>query len=260
MVFSQSDNKNTQLIILVIISLFIYVFDRNNYLSFLHQFVQINFNPIKKNLYNTSQTQKNNLNPYLADNDFINKLQAKDTAVKLLNKKITELTKENILLKEQLNSPLPADLSLLLANILNFDRYLVIDKGSLDGVKKDNPVILDDLLIGKIISVSAKSSKVILPTDPDSKIQAIDQISGAKGIVAGKFQTELVFDKVLLKEQLKKDDLIITTGQEQIFPPNLIIAEIKMVNKKESDIFQTADLSLLVDYEKLSKVFIILNK
>jgi len=242
--------------ILILASLLLFFLDQNNYLNFLRSFTEIRLNPIKKSLY---QKTNKSQNPFLSDSDFINQLEAKNLSVKLLNKKIKELEQENKILQEQLNAPFSSDTSYLPANILGINRYLVIDKGKIDGVKKNQAVVFSDILIGKIIEVSAKTAKVILPTDPKSKIPAIDQISGARGLVAGQYQTSLIFEKILTSQKLAKDNLVVTSGQDKILPPNLIIGEITKIAKKETKVFQTAQLELLIDYNKLLKVFVILN-
>jgi len=257
--FTQNRSNYTSSIILVIICLIFLLADSNNYLAFLHHFVELNVNPAKKAISGQYKKISGNKNPYLADSDFINKLEAEQKAIKILNKKITELKNENQDLHRQLNSPLPADLSLLPAEVLGINRHLSIDKGAKNGIKLNQPVIFQDVLIGKIVKVSAKSAMVLLPVDPESKIAAIDQITGAAGIVTGQFHTSLVFEKVLVKEKITKDDLIITSGQEKIFPKNLIIAEVTKVNKSETDVFQTAEIKPFLDYQKLSRVFVILD-
>lgn len=247
-------NKNYYLFF-IFLSLLLIILDNYNLLSFLKKPVESFLNPIKKSLHQ----KKSPKNPFLSDPDFINQFAAKELAVKVLNKKIAELKKENELLKKQINAPLSVNYSYLPANVIGFDRYLIIDKGSLDNVEKNQPVVFEDLLVGKVINVSAKTAKIILPLDPDSKIPALDQITGAKGLVIGQFQTDFTFEKVLTDEKINKGDLILTSGQEKTFPPNLIIAEIEKVKRQESEIFQSAQLKPLIDYQKLSLVFLIKN-
>ncbi|HZJ18567.1 MAG TPA: rod shape-determining protein MreC, partial [Patescibacteria group bacterium] len=70
-------------------------------------------------------------------------------------------------------------------------------------------------------------------------------------------------DNVLLSENLKKGDIILTKGdidqEENGYPPDLIIGKIISVDKSPSALFQKADVVSLVDLSKLTTVFIIVK-
>jgi rod shape-determining protein MreC len=66
---------------------------------------------------------------------------------------------------------------------------------------------------------------------------------------------------VVLSEKLEKDDLVRTKGdvdeRGQGFPPDLIVGKIISVNKQPSALFQSAEVKSLVDFSRLSTVFVI---
>lgn len=70
-----------------------------------------------------------------------------------------------------------------------------------------------------------------------------------------------MLDNVVLAEGLEKDDLVSTKGDTDEnglgFPPDLVVGKIVSVNKKASNLFQSADIRSLVDFNKLETVFVI---
>src|ERR1044071_2719695 len=78
----------------------------------------------------------------------------------------------------------------LAANVLSRDaslwfRRLTIDRGSLDGVKKDMPVATAGGIVGRIISVGPNFSMVQVITDKHAGVGAMLQTSRAMGEVRG---------------------------------------------------------------------------
>ena len=60
--------------------------------------------------------------------------------------------------------------------------------------------------------------------------------------------------QVLVGDELKIGDRIITSGLSQLFPKGLFVGEIKEIVKSESQLFQTAVLEPGVDFNRLESV------
>jgi cell shape-determining protein MreC len=61
------------------------------------------------------------------------------------------------------------------ARPIGFSRYLQIDKGGDEGIKQNQVAVFKDNYIGRILEVEPKKSKIILVSDPDSRISAFSQ-------------------------------------------------------------------------------------
>lgn len=175
------------------------------------------------------------------------------------NTRLKNLEVENLKLKEQIGVKIKNN-KLILANPAGFStigsvKYMMINKGSDDGVKKDQLVILRDILIGKIIDVTVASSNVLMVTDPEFKVPTITT-SKAKGLLVGQYLQDMRLTKVLLEEKLEVGDIVTTSG-EAGFPSGLVIGKIERVIKGEKEIFQEALVKPLLNLEKLELVFII---
>ena len=174
---------------------------------------------------------------------------------------------ENKILKEQLDLT-PTSLEqkqLVLTGVLGnpSDRTgttLVLDKGSSSGIKPGNNVILGDKLIGVVSKVSLGRSVVDIITSGKVTIVGydIDSSTLTEGVVTGSFGTSLKMTKILPNESIKINDKILTSGRDGIFEPGLIIGTVSRVEGQVSEPLRTAYLESAVDFNKLTKVFVVL--
>ncbi len=161
----------------------------------------------------------------------------------------------------QQNSLSPKNFTLLAARPLGISRYLLIDRGSDDGVKQNQVVIYKDNYIGKIIDVSPKKSKIMLVSDPDSRLAAFasNQNGKARGVLSGQFGTEMILDKILHQEPIQKNDLIYSEGIETEIPRGLILGTVSEVKDRENQVFKQAIIKTVFDVANLDVVFVITN-
>ncbi len=180
-----------------------------------------------------------------------------------------EQQKEINALRDQFATTNPESSRLLPAQIVGMKSYLpgyslpeqfILDKGSNDGIKKGSVVIYKDILIGQIVDVKAHLSLVDLTFSKGFSITAVTSKTNALGVVKGKGSGELIIDNVVLSDELKKDDIVMTKGSVDTDGtgalPDLQIGKIISIEKKPSSLFQTAKLSLLLDVPRLTRVFV----
>lgn len=145
------------------------------------------------------------------------------------------------------------------ARPIGLSRYLNIDKGSNDGIKVNQAVIFKDNYIGRIKEVDPKKSKIILGSDPDSRISAFSQSDAgkARGILTGEFQSEMMLDKILHEEPIKIGDLVYSDGQEVEIPRGLILGQVSEVISKDNEIFKQAKVKPVFKIGDLEVVFVV---
>ena len=166
-------------------------------------------------------------------------------------------------LQDQFQSTKIASHKLLPAQIIGVeaDRF-IIDKGQDDGVRERAIVIVRDNLVGRVSRVSAHLSVVDLITSKKISLTAKKIDSGAIGVIKGA-GNGIILDNVVLSEKLEKGNLILTRGNIDEnglgFPPDLVVGRIAVVNKRPSSLFQTAEVESLLDFSRLSTVFIIVQ-
>ncbi len=138
-------------------------------------------------------------------------------------------------------------------------RTVIIDRGSVDGVREGMPVIASSGVVGRIVRVAANSSRLLLLTDHASAVAASVQRSRARGVVKGKSGGLCSLEFSQRGEDVKVGDIIVTSGIGGIFPKGLPIGEVTMVKKGEYGIFQTVELRPFVSLSRLEEVLVLVQ-
>ncbi|MDH4135748.1 MAG: rod shape-determining protein MreC [Anaerolineae bacterium] len=141
----------------------------------------------------------------------------------------------------------------------NLLRYIIIDVGTGDGIAKGMPVVTDRGLVGRIVEVSSRSSKVLLITDVSSSVNAIIQSSRATGVVEGKADGGLVMKYIPQQVTVNVGDIVLTSGLGATFPKRLVIGQVTAIHKRDIEMFQQAEIKPTVDFERLEIVLVITN-
>ncbi len=120
----------------------------------------------------------------------------------------------------------------------------------------------DGALVGSVAQVGRWSARVKLLTDSQSQIPAAvlkpDKQKLTAGVLVGAFGAALTLEKVLTEFDLQPDLAVVTSGQDDRFPPDLLIGWIgKTVSKQESSVYQTAQVVPAANPSQLKTVFII---
>lgn len=167
---------------------------------------------------------------------------------------LTELRKENRILREQFQLSSGQDWSTVAAFVIGKDRFLEIDRGQREGVQAGAAVIFKNILVGRVFQVSDHSSSVRLITDPEFKVLARTR-NGAQGILSGQYQAGMKLEKVLPETQLNQEELVVARAQEGI-PGGLLLGEITKVSEVDSGLFQAAEVKSILEFENLEMVFV----
>lgn len=136
-------------------------------------------------------------------------------------------------------------------------KTLMIDKGSDNGLVKGSPVLVSEGIVGKIVKVSDSYSKVLLIIDRNSAVDALVQNSRVRGIVKGNNSDTCSFVYALRKDDIREDELIVSSGLDRVFPKGLKIGRISRVRKAHSQLFQDITITTSVDFDKLEEVLVI---
>jgi cell shape-determining protein MreC len=123
----------------------------------------------------------------------------------------------------------------------------------------------DGALVGEIVQIGRWSARVKLLSDSQSQISAAvltpDKQKLTDGIVVGSFGAAGSLEKILTEVDLQPDLTVVTSGQDDKFPSDILIGWIgKTVPKQESSVYQTAPVVPAVNPAELKVVFIIVNQ
>ncbi|MBP7374893.1 MAG: rod shape-determining protein MreC [Pyrinomonadaceae bacterium] len=146
-----------------------------------------------------------------------------------------DLTSENQRLSSLLQLKETSKYKVLTARIIGRDPSVwfdssIINRGSLDGVLLNMPVVTDGGLVGRVTAVSPLTAQVDLVTYSKSGLGGIiGQIgeSSALGVVVGTSKKDLLEMKYVPGSiEVQVGQTVFTTGQDGIFPPGLKVGEI----------------------------------
>lgn len=145
---------------------------------------------------------------------------------------LRETARENRRLRAILGMEQATDRPHRVASVVGRDvaaRYqsMTLDRGSADGVQLDAPVLAPDgTLVGRVVQVARWTSLVQLLTDPLAGVGARLVYSRSSGLVAGTDGPELELRYIDTMTEILPDELVVTSGEDGIFPPGLPIGRV----------------------------------
>ena len=137
----------------------------------------------------------------------------------------------------------------------------MINKGSSDGVRVDQPVVNESGLVGRVKSVSDGNAQIVLLTDEDFGVSAKvarTQDPGVIGPVQGT-PGDLLLDLVPKAGDVRKGDLVITAGTTTArlrspFPPGIPIGEVKRIELGDGELDRRIHVAPVADLRRLDMV------
>jgi rod shape-determining protein MreC len=132
-----------------------------------------------------------------------------------------------------------------------------IDKGSADGVRKGMSVVTPLGVVGRVVDVAARSSKVLLLTDANSGIDVMVQRTRARGIVSGSLENGTVLKYVKRTEDVQVGDRLITSGLDGVFLKGLMVGAVSKVRKQNLGLFQTIEVMPAISPARVEIVLVV---
>jgi len=136
-------------------------------------------------------------------------------------------------------------------------RTVTIDKGRTSGLKTDMAVIAPAGIVGRIVTPSARASKVQLLIDRNAAAGAIIERSRAQGVVMGD-GTSLVLEYMSEVNDVVVGDQVVTSGIDGIYPKGFAIGVVDAVEKNGSA-YKRISVRPAVDFASLEDVLIVLT-
>jgi len=138
-------------------------------------------------------------------------------------------------------------------------KTIIIDKGTIDGVSKDMPVIVYEGVVGRIETTLRRASRVLLATDQNSSISAINISTGDLGLITGAPPGVYLNFELPYGFTANLDDKILTSNLSVIFPPNIEIGRVVGITVSGPEVVSYFRVQPSVDIRNLTEVLIITN-
>ncbi|MCD6075426.1 MAG: mreC, partial [Rhodospirillales bacterium] len=129
-----------------------------------------------------------------------------------------------------------------------YSNSIVLNAGSIHGVRKGQAVLGDAGFIGRIADVSSHAARVLLLTDVSSRVPVILESTRARALLVGGNvnRPRLVF--VTPGTRITPSERIVTSGDGGAFPPGLPVGAVASVTDS------TIEVQLFADYDRLEFV------
>ncbi len=179
-----------------------------------------------------------------SENDVL-KQRVQELEVEVQNSR--SLTAENDRLSSLLELKKEINYKFLPARVIGRDTSAwfdtsIINRGSLDGVKLNMPVVTNGGLVGRITMVSPLTAQVALITKDKSGLGAVVgslETSNAIGVVSGSGKQEILkMGYVSGSVEIKIGESVYTTGQDGIYPAGLKLGEVSEVRSGSASVAQ----------------------
>lgn len=140
----------------------------------------------------------------------------------------------------------------------NWFRSILIDAGANRGIRRHMAVVTSEGLVGRVVDVTTRSSRVQLITDPESAVGVLIQRSRAIGVAAGSQVGAIQVKYVPLMADVAVGDNILTSGMGGIFPKGIPVAHVVRSNRPTNGtLFQSIEAQPHADFSRVEEVMIL---
>lgn len=140
-----------------------------------------------------------------------------------------------------------------------FLHYVVINRGTNDGIRRGMAVVTNQGLIGRVDAAIADAARVQLITDPASSINVRLQNAETDAVLTGSVTGDVTLEMISQDVTVESGDLILTSGLGGGFPPDLIIGQVVSTRRVDVELFQQATVQPAMDFSRLEIVLVITN-
>lgn len=138
----------------------------------------------------------------------------------------------------------------------------IINKGSDDGIEKQQPVVDENrYVVGQISEVGENWARVITILDPLSSVGGYIRRSKEIGIVEGDSELSLEgkcnLSYIARDTDIRTGDFVETSGLGGVFPKGLMIGKITEIYDRNATMSKVATIEPLANVSKVSEVFVV---
>jgi rod shape-determining protein MreC len=159
-------------------------------------------------------------------------------------------------LRERVNLPTTAADIIGLGASPDF-QTVTISKGTNDGLKGDMAVLSPAGVVGRIVTPSARASKVQLLIDRNAAAGALVERSRAQGVVLGTGEGTLRMEYVAELGDVQTGDTVVTSGVDGIYPKGFVIGQVATVERR-GGAYKIITVRPAVDARDLESVLVVL--
>jgi rod shape-determining protein MreC len=135
---------------------------------------------------------------------------------------------------------------------------LFINRGTRDHIRNNMAVVTPDGVVGKIVEAFPSTAQVLLINDKESGVGALFAASRTHGVVKGSGDPTPRLDYIVNDEKVKPGDVLLTSGDDRIFPKGLLIGTV--TDAKPALPFQLIHVQPAARLDRLEDVLVLLSQ
>jgi rod shape-determining protein MreC len=109
-------------------------------------------------------------------------------------------------------------------------QHLVINRGSRDGVAEGYMVTGPGGLVGRVVAVSPHTSRVLMISDPTSRVGGKVSRSRAMGVIRGQSTNRVVIEFFDKFPDVKAGDVVVTSSYSRLFPKDVPVGRVESID------------------------------
>ncbi len=197
-----------------------------------------------------------------ADEQTLEELKAENARLTARNIELEEAQQTAQRLEELLDLRNTYNLQSIVARIISgpTDSWafsVVIDKGSVAGVRVGMPVSNAMGAVGQVIECAANTAVVRLLTDEGSSVSAMVQSSRAQGMLEGSANSSLRLTLIRTDQSVNAGDVVVTSGLGGVFPKGLPVGKVATIEKNPGSTYYDITVEPYYRPETLEEVLVV---
>jgi len=189
-------------------------------------------------------------NDYRNNREELNDLKSKDISNEIIKF-------ENQELKELINDYVSSSDKILAKIIVDHQspylRSIIINKGSKDNIKIGTNIYDQSYLVGRVIEVNYKTSRVLLLSDLNSNVPVTIVPQNTQAILTGNGDKngQIKYIRSSLSDELTDESIIYTSGTGAIFKSGVPVGKLRIIKDKAAKL----NVEFYSDFSQLKYVF-----
>ena len=120
-----------------------------------------------------------------------------------------------------------------------FTRKVILDKGSIGGIKVSSPVMDEAGIVGQVTRVYPLISEATLIIDKNHSIPVLNNRTGARGVAFGESAGAPLLELryMAANADIQENDILSTSGVDGVYPAGVPVAKVIKIEKSADSMF-----------------------
>jgi len=264
--FEKNYSAYRLIFMIVLSSVLMYQDYQGTYTIKLRSYLSASLYPIQYLINLPNNLQKSFYANFLNREEIISqnqRLKEENLNLKSQMQQIYRLESENKRLYELIDSKPKTENTYLFADIVSTSKILnkhqiLINRGSSDGVKLGSSIVNAEGIVGHVIRDQIFASEVLLISDLEHAIPVEIVRTGLRSIAIGTGEfNNLRINTLPINSDLKKEDIIITSGLGDRYPEGFPVGTITEISREVGNPFLEIEILPFANLKTINEVWVI---